>query len=124
PTELQRILARSRRHFIDEAFGEKRILGVTHRAPEADRNTDIRWVIFDPHVGDVVNLGNAFNSRSIDPIAKATERRTYHPRVPCDGPALYIKSGGERRVRGRSIEVLLRIVFACPREFDGNAHSL
>src|SRR5262245_51312768 len=76
------------------------------------------------HVRDVVNLGDTFNACAIDTVTKTTKRWTHNACVPRHGPSLRVEPGSESGVRSRAIEVLLRVVFACPRQLYGNADRL
>src|SRR5690348_9189183 len=116
-----------------ESFEEKRVLRITHGAPERSGNPGVSATPIDEYIGNCIfEIGEALDCNSVGPIATASaeaavlrsavaERWTRHVRKESRRPAVRVERGAEFHVSGGTIGIVLHIIFARPCELHGSA---
>src|SRR5580704_2742506 len=104
--EFEGIFTALRGKFIDETFGEERVLRIAYRAPVRYRNTDLGGVILDLNIGDrVLDIRHALHAGEVHSIAHAAKWWAGDARGPSHRPTFGVQSTGKAGIRCRAIHV-------------------
>src|SRR2546427_296093 len=115
--QLEGILAGRRRHLVEEALGDERVLRDPHRAPEAQRHgQEIGRHLIHQQVGDGVReIRRAVDERAVDALVERAgleeDGRRDDAVRPRQRGAGRIEAGSELVVGRGAIEAVLHVVF-------------
>ncbi len=132
PAELVRILARSQRQFVDEAFAEERVVGMRHGPPETRGHMRIAHRILVGEVG--YRVGIVLKAARVDRIDAVFDHGRTHrdddrlirlANVPAGPVAVLIEPGAQLHQRDGAIAALAHVFLARPLQPDRSAaHGL